>query len=169
MNEIHFALYTCTFTGHRPDKLPWGSNERDIRCAALKKRIYDAVEAVYLGGIRHYICGMALGCDTYFGEAVLRLREEHPEVTLEAAIPCEDQTHNWSARDCRRYAALVSACDEKHILQKTYTRDCMALRNKYMVDHASVLIAVWSGSEGGTAQTVRYAQHRGLEIIRLAP
>ena len=27
---------TCCFTGHRPAKLPWGSDESDERCQALK-------------------------------------------------------------------------------------------------------------------------------------
>ena len=30
------ASRTCCFTGHRPDKLPWGPDESDPRCAALK-------------------------------------------------------------------------------------------------------------------------------------
>ena len=28
---------TCAFTGHRPQKLPFGFNEADERCTALKK------------------------------------------------------------------------------------------------------------------------------------
>ena len=35
---------TCCFTGHRPDKLPWGTREEDPRCAALKGRIAAALE-----------------------------------------------------------------------------------------------------------------------------
>ena len=27
---------TCCFTGHRPDKLPWGVQEEDLRCHLLK-------------------------------------------------------------------------------------------------------------------------------------
>ena len=30
---------TCCFTGHRPDKLPWGSRESDPRCLTLKRRL----------------------------------------------------------------------------------------------------------------------------------
>ena len=26
----------CAFTGHRPQRFPWGGNEEDPRCAALK-------------------------------------------------------------------------------------------------------------------------------------
>ena len=44
---------TCTFTGHRENKLPWGENENDPRCLRLKERIYDAAEAAYRAGARH--------------------------------------------------------------------------------------------------------------------
>ena len=67
----------CCFTGHRPGKLPWRYNEEDLRCVSLKARIADAVEAAYQEGFRHFLCGMALGCDLYFCECVLRLRQMH--------------------------------------------------------------------------------------------
>ena len=78
---------TCCFTGHRPNKLPWGEDERAPRCLALKARLAELLEDCYRQGYRHFICGMAQGADMYFGEAVLALREKHPDVTLEAAIP----------------------------------------------------------------------------------
>ena len=46
MDERH----TCCFTGHRPDKLPWGTREEDPRCVALKGRIAAALEEEYAGG-----------------------------------------------------------------------------------------------------------------------
>lgn len=57
---------TCCFTGHREYKLPWGSDENDPRCRKLQQQLFDAVDAVYAAGIRHFICGMANGCDLYF-------------------------------------------------------------------------------------------------------
>ena len=46
---------TCCFTGHREYKLPWGSDENDPRCRKLQQQLFDAVDAVYAAGIRHFI------------------------------------------------------------------------------------------------------------------
>ena len=158
---------TCTFTGHRENKLPWRDDETDPRCLRLKRCIYDAVESVYQSGVRHYICGMATGGDLYFGEAVLRLRAEHPEVTLEAAVPCEGQSAGWPAALRRRYDRLAGECDYLTVLQKDYTPDCMLRRNRYMVDASAVLISAYNGAPGGTRSTLLYAMRQGLQIIQL--
>lgn len=165
----YLSSKTCCFTGHRPEKLPWRYNENDSRCIALKRKIYDIIEAVYLSGVTHFICGMAKGCDMYFCEAVIELRDEYPNITLEAAIPCETQALGWSETDRNRYYYLASQCDDETMLQRAYSPDCMLKRNMYMVDNSSVLIAVYSGSFGGTMQTVNYARRRGLEIISIDP
>ncbi len=159
----------CCFTGHRPDKLPWGTNEDDPDCVALKSRLADTLRAVYDAGIRHFICGMARGSDMYFAEAVIELRNEVPGITLEAAIPCESQFRGWERSFRIRYDYLVHQCDMETLLQRTYTPGCMFLRNKYMVDHSSLLIAVYNGSGGGTRNTIQYAEKRGLEVISLQP
>lgn len=159
--------HTCTFTGHRENKLPWHGDETDARCVRLKERIYDAAEAAYRGGMSHFICGMATGCDMYFCEAVLRLRGEHEEITVEAAIPFEGQSKQWPAALRRRYDRLVSECDYQTVVQRDYSPDCMMRRNRYMVDASSLLIAAYNGAPGGTQSTLLYAIRQGLEIIQL--
>jgi len=158
---------TCCFTGHRADKLPWVNDERSPMCLALRTAIYDAVDAVYASGWRRFICGMANGCDTYFGEAVVALREEHPDIILEAAIPYEGQERAWKAEQRLRYARLAESCDRVTVLSPFYHRGCMMERNRYMVDRSSVLIAVYGGGSGGTKNTLEYAASQGLSIIRL--
>ncbi len=160
---------TCCFTGHRPAKLPWRGDDSDLRCLALKNKLSDVVEALYKAGIRHFICGMAAGCDMYFCEAVIALRLEHEDVTLEAAIPCEGQSKLWDKNQRRRYNYLVHQCDIETVMQREYSVDCMRKRNCYMVDRSSVLVAVFDGTYGGTSQTIAYAIRKGLEIIELRP
>lgn len=160
---------TCSFSGYRPEKLPWGYNENDPRCLKLKDKLDDVLRAVYLSGIRHFICGMALGSDMLFCEAVLQLKDEYPDITLEAALPCEDQASRWNEANRSRYFQLVSQCDKETYISRRYTPDCMLRRNKYMVDSSSVLIAVYDGRFGGTMHTVGYAETNGLEIIQIKP
>ena len=158
---------TCCFTGHRPTKLPWRYNEMDCRCLALKRRIRDAVETAYEQGYRHFICGMAEGCDLYFCECVLTLRDSHPDVTVEAAIPCPSQADDWSLEQQRRYAELVEKCDFETMISSKYTSSCMQRRDRYMVDRASLLIAVFNGSSGGTRYTMQYAIDKKILVVDL--
>ena len=158
---------SCAFTGHRQEKLPWKGDESDLRCQKLKELIADALESVYHSGIKHFICGMATGCDMYFCEAVIELRSAHDDIMLEAAIPWEGQSKNWSDTLKSRYMRLVADCDYYTLIQKGYTPDCLMRRNRYMVDNSSVIIAAYSGTPGGTMSTMLYAMRHGLEVIEL--
>lgn len=156
---------SCCFTGHRPGRLPWGDWEDDPRCLELKYELAQNLERLYLRGYRHFICGMAIGCDMYFAEAVLALREIHPDVSLEAAVPCTSQADSWSPKQKQRYAGLLSRCDSRHLVQEEYSPGCMQRRNKYMVDSSSLLLACFAGVPGGTMNTIVYAQRSGVETV----
>ncbi len=156
---------TCCFTGHRTDKLPWGNNELDMRCLRLKHRLNQAVADAYEEGMRHFISGMARGSDLFFAEAVLRLRRDHPDVTLEAARPCETQADSWPESEQRRYLAILDQCDYETLVQHQYDRGCMQRRNRYMVDRSCLVLSVFNGEpKGGTFQTLTYAKRKGVRI-----
>ena len=156
---------TCCFTGHRPDKLRWGTDEGDQGCLALKERLARELEVAYQRGYRHFICGMARGSDTYFAEAALELRARRAGVTIEAAIPCETQAEHWSERDRNRYFRLVAQCDYETMVQRSYHSGCMQRRNRYMVDRSSLMIAAYNGELGGTMYTITYAMRHGVEVL----
>lgn len=159
---------TCCFTGHRPEKLPWRNNESRPDCAALKERLARTLEELYHRGFRHYISGMALGCDLYFAEAVLALRDRYPDVVLEAAVPCPSQSKSWGEGERTRYQGILDRCNLETVVQQHYTQGCMLRRDRYMVDRSALLLAVYNGSSGGTRYTINYALDKCLEVIRLA-
>ncbi len=157
----------CCFTGHRPVKLPWGTNEADPRCIALKEQIAAALEGIYESGYRHFICGMAIGCDTYFADAVLAMKGLHQDVTLEAAIPCENQADKWNGKQKDHYASILRQCDQLTYVSRQYSPTCMMKRNEYMIDHSSLLLACFNGRSSGTMKTILYAERSGVRTIIL--
>lgn len=57
---------TCYFTGHRPQKLPWGFHESDPRCIALKNNLKKAIS-----GIDCPVCVDNKESIGSFGEAIM--------------------------------------------------------------------------------------------------
>ncbi len=158
---------TCCFTGHRPAKLPWKTNEQDPRCLALKASMVREIEGLYARGFRHFISGMALGCDLYFAEAALSLRSRLPSLTVECALPFPGQADRWSRASRARWLAAVEACDLETVVQQDYDCACMFRRDRYMVDRSALVLAVFGDSAGGTKYTLDYAAQKHREILLL--
>ena len=150
----------CAFTGHRPQRLPWGGREEDPRCQALKVLLSESVEKAKTLGCTEFLCGMALGCDTWFAEAVLE-----KGLKLTAMLPCPGQADRWAGKDRVRYENLLAQCHDIVVLEQAYSAGCMLRRNRAMIDRADVLISVYDGCGGGTGNAVRYAKERGIEIL----
>ena len=159
---------TCCFTGHRPEHLPWGRDEDDPRCRALKILLRRTVQQVYDRGFRTFLCGMARGCDQYFAEAVLAARADGAQdAQLCALVPCPSQPDGWDEASVARYWALLAACDQLEVLEDHYSPGCMLRRNREMLRRAQLLISVFDGTPGGTASTLRFAAKQGIEILPL--
>ncbi len=160
----------CAFTGHRPRKFPWGYDEADVRCVALKKALAEQVAKLMDAGYTDFLSGMVEGTDTWAALAVLALKKENPTLKLHCALPCEGQADQWSVLARELYFSILEQVDSVMYVSREYNKDCMLKRNRYLVDHAACLLAVYNGERrGGTAMTVRYARKRGREVIVLDP
>ena len=89
---------TCCFTGHRPQKFPWGYDEEWEDCVKLKLKLACEIEAMWKKGVTTFISGMAIGVDMWAAEIVLDLKSAYPQDTIKliAAIPYEGQANKWS-------------------------------------------------------------------------
>ena len=105
------------------------------------------------------------GGDRYLGSAGgsgLEKRNPRAETPL-----CPD---GWSASARELYFSILGQADEVVYVSREYRDGCMLKRNRYLVDHAACLLAVYNGEwRGGTAMTVRYARKKGREIIIINP
>ncbi len=163
-------MKSCAFTGHRPRKFPWGYNEADARCVALKKALAGQIAKLADADYTDFFSGMAEGTDVWAAMAVLALKKENPALRLHCVLPCEGQADGWSASARERYFSILEQADEIVYVRREYSRDCMLERNRYLVDHAACLLAVYNGERrGGTAMTVRYARKLGREVVVIEP
>ena len=161
----------CCFSGHRPQKLPWGWNEADPACIQMLNRLEEAIRAEIQSGTRCFYTGMALGTDLWAAEILLRLQEEHPEIKLQlaAVLPFRGQASRYPDEWKQRHDRILEQADEVVVLHERSSRSCYMERNRYMVDRSNTLIAVYGGGAGGTKNTLEYAQRRGLQIVTISP
>lgn len=122
------------------------------------------LDKLYEEGYRVFLCGMALGFDMAAAEAVLALRARRQGVRLVAVIPFAGQELRFPKREQLRYERLLAEADERVVLAQHYSRGCYMVRNNYLVDHASVLVAWYNGGVGGTQYTYWRAVNRNLRI-----
>jgi uncharacterized phage-like protein YoqJ len=102
-------------------------------------------------------------------ELVLEQKEKHPNITLECVIPWEDQAAHWTESWRDRYFAVAAQCDRETMLQTHYTPDCMRRRDRYLIQRADILLALWDGQPYGVGTIVRHAQNMGRTVWTLDP
>lgn len=160
----------CAFTGHRPQKYPWGYDENTPLCVALKQTLAEQIEVLADAGITDFLSGMAQGADTWAALSVLALRDKNPALKLHCVLPCEGQADKWTLSARELYQSIVARADSVVYVSREYHDGCMLERNRYLVDHAGTLLAIYNGERrGGTAATVRYARKNGRDLIVIDP
>lgn len=164
------GVKSCAFTGHRPKSFPWGYDETVRDCVLLKKALAEQIRILAEQGVTEWLSGMALGVDIWAAEVVLRLKKKYSEMNLCCIIPCEGQERKWPSRSQEQYRSILEQADEITYVSHKYSQGCMQKRNRYMVDHASMVLAVYNGDrQSGTAMTLRYAYSCERELILIDP
>lgn len=171
LKEINkeMSAYIACFTGHRSQKLPWGYNESDERCVCMRNCTRVEIENAIKSGYHTFLCGMALGFDMICAELVLELKKKYPHIKLIGAIPCKNQDSPWTKSQQVRYKKLVKQLDGVCCIYDEYVDGCMLERNDYMLNNASLVIALYNGKGGGTGYTIKKAQLKGLKVIIIKP
>lgn len=149
---------TCCVTGHR--EIPAGKLGYVTR--ELEREVKSALEA----GYRTFLTGFADGVDMLFAWTVDEQRQHYPDIFLEAALPYANRA-KYLNKDERE---LLEKCDNIKVICEKYRRDCYFVRNRYMVQQSSLVIAVYDGrADGGTTFTMDYARtmERDLRIIKI--
>lgn len=149
---------TVAFTGHRTYR------------GEAAEPLVEALRELYAEGYRIFLCGMAWGFDLAAAEAVMALRSEYNDVELVCVVPHETFGNLFRGEERTRYDTLLSKAQSSIVLRKNGSRFAYILRNDFLVDNASYVLAWWDGKPtGGTAYTVAKARREGLPVRNLYP
>ena len=97
------------------------------------------------------------------------MKKKNPALKLHANLPCEGQESKWSVSAREIYHSILEQADEVVYVGQEYSRGCMLERNRYMVDHSALLIAVYDGVSGGTRHTLGYAIRQKVPFLDIPP
>lgn len=160
----------CAFTGHRPSRFPWGYDETNQNCIALKEILTGEIIQLTDIGVTGFLSGMAVGVDTWASVIVLALREKNPAIKLHCILPCKTQADNWSSTSQTIYRSILERADSIVYVSREYHKICMMERNRFLVDHSDILLAVCQEvPRSGTMATINYARKMNREIIIIDP
>ena len=161
-------MSVCAFTGYRPQKLPYGDDEASEGCRSLKQRMFCEILQLTRKGVRTFITGMARGVDTWAAEIVLELRDVFPELGIQlwAAIPYRRQASAWSEADRQRREDILARADKVEHISLDYFRGALQKRNRWMVDHADYLLAVYDGNRVGQSLQLTMLAKRECRLFR---
>ena len=65
------------------------------------------------------------------------------------------------------FNAIMKKADLKRFICEKYSKACFQIRNEWMVNHSSCVIAVYNGKTGGTRNTIAYANKNKVEVLNV--
>jgi uncharacterized phage-like protein YoqJ len=134
-------------TGHRPGRLT--GHEWYVR-----NWIEDTLKEIRP---EEFFTGMAQGVDQIAAECA-----KYNKIPYTCIYP------SWRKTFHDKEINLMESARNVIFLYPQYNdgKDPYGFRDKWMVDHSDVLIAVWDGvEEGGTYETIEYAKEKGIKIF----
>lgn len=150
----------CCFTGHRPAKM-------DMDEARVKEALTSVLERTIAAGFTDYITGMATGFDIWAAECVLEAKKSNPSVRIICALPHPGFDSRRTVKERAQYKSIINSADAVEEICKHYFTGCYQVRNEWMVDRSSLVIAAYSGQPSGTKNTVDYAGKNGVRVLNI--
>ena len=157
----------CCFTGHRPKFFPWHNDLNDKSAKRLLFELRKEILSAVADGFDTFVCGGALGVDTWAAQLVLSVKESYPHIRLVITLPFENYNHFVTDTD---YINTINNADKVVIVGTETGKVALSKRDKFMVDNSERIIAVYderTGIQSGTYRALQYAKQKEIEIKQI--
>ena len=134
---------TCGIIGCSPMCFPWGFDEEDEGCAALKLILMNRITKLRGEGCTRYAVSMDCGVGLYAAEILHGLKETDGELETICYVPYEEQATKWTPELRDRYFNALAACTEVVNVAYEKTVSCEFKAHLEAIKEADTLIAVF--------------------------
>lgn len=144
-------LICCGF-GHR------------VMLTDVEKPLRETLERLAARGVTQFYTGGMGEFDELFARTVRSIKWNDLRVRLVLVLPyLTRRVATESAWYEKQYDEILIPAE----LDGIHPKAAIALRNRWMVDRSSIVIAALRRDYGGAAEAVRYAESAGKEVLRL--
>ena len=134
---------TCAIIGCSPMCFPWGFDEEDEGCAALKLMLLNRITKLRSEGCARFHISMDCGVGLYAAEIIQGLRGSDEALETVCCVPYEEQATKWTPELRDRYFNDLAACTEVVTVAFEKTVGCEFKAHLEAMKDADTLIAVY--------------------------
>ncbi len=89
----------------------------------------------------HFIVAMQLGFPIDIAKMILHLQQQY-QITLECAIPFENQHITWNETERNIYFDTIATCNKMHLTQTHFSVDCFKKNIDYVISTCNTLFII---------------------------
>ena len=134
---------TCAIIGCSPMCFPWGFDEEDEGCAALKLLLMNRITRLRSEGYTRFHISMDCGVGLYAAEILHGLKEPNDALETICYVPYEEQATKWTPELRDRYFNALAECTEVVNVGFEKTVGCEFKAHLEAMKEADTVIAVY--------------------------
>ena len=134
---------TCAIIGCSPMCFPWGFDEEDEGCAALKLILMNRITKLRSEGCTRFAVSMDCGVGLYAAEILHGLKGSDEELETICFVPYEEQATKWTPELRDRYFNALASCTKVVNVAYEKTVGCGFKTHLAAIKDADKVIAVY--------------------------
>ena len=134
---------TSAIIGCSPMCFPWGFDEEDEGCAALKLILINQISKLRGEGCTRFTVSMDCGVGLYAAEILQGLKGSEEELETICYVPYEEQATKWTPELRDRYFNALAACTEVVNVAYEKTVGCKFKAYLEAINEADTVIVVY--------------------------
>lgn len=152
----------CTIISSKAELQLECKNENEQPYHGIKLELYQIIMQLYQKGYDTFYVNGEYGIPLWTAEIICRLKSSY-DITLNIAIPYEEQSTNWVEEFRDRYYQIQLLADSVTLVNTQYASECYQEADEYMIQNSDLLYVF--GTKQDCLDTVDMAKELGIKVL----